>query len=155
MEYTSLEKIYGYKECSAAAEELGYKIVELQIVPQHGMTHITVVISCADSKKDVGVADCSKAHRALAPVLMAFLNKTEDDISMEVCSPGIERNLKDAHEFEIFAGKEVRVWDKEISDWVYGKIKSSDQTSVTLEIEDGSEKTVVYENIAKAKFIHL
>lgn len=155
MEYTSLEKIYGYKECSAVAKGLGYRIVELQIVPQHGMTHLSVVISCEDSKKDVGVADCSKAHRALAPVLMAFLNKTEDEISMEVCSPGIERNLKDAHEFQIFTGKEVRVWDKELSDWIPGKIKSSDESCVVLEIEDGSEKTVAYENIAKAKFIHL
>lgn len=129
--------------------------MELQIVPQKTLTRITAVIASGDPTKDVGVSDCSKAHRALAPKLMALLNKTEDDIGMEVCSPGIERNLKNAAEFQIFQGRQVRVWDRNINDWASGSIKSSDDKSVTLVSEDGTEITFQFADIAKAKFIHI
>ena len=71
---------------------------------------------------------------------------------MELTSPGIEHNIKNAAEFAVFAGRAVRVWDKTVTDWVSGKIKAADDKSVTLEAEDGKEFTVSYENIAKAKF---
>jgi ribosome maturation factor RimP len=74
---------------------------------------------------------------------------------MEVCSPGMERNIKNAAEFAFFVGRDIRVWDKTVNDWVSGKIKSSDETQVTLAKEDGGDFSVAYENIAKAKFIHL
>ena len=155
MEYTSLNSIPHFKECSAVVAAEGLKLVELQIVPQKILTKISAVIASGDPSKDVGVADCSKAHRALAPKLMALLNKTEDDIAMEVCSPGIERNIRNAAEFSIFEGRQVRVWDRNISDWTTGVIKASTRSEVTLTLEDGSEKTFAYDDIAKAKFIHI
>ena len=72
---------------------------------------------------------------------------------MELTSPGIEHNLKNAAEFGIFVGREVRVWDKTVSDWVSGHILSADEKSVTLQKDDGTQYTQVFENIAKAKFI--
>jgi len=66
----------------------------------------------------------------------------------------MERNIKNAAEFAVFKGREVRVWDKNISDWVGGVIVDSDEKSVTLE-KDGQNQTFSYENLAKAKFIHL
>ncbi|MBS7241734.1 ribosome maturation factor [Treponema sp.] len=159
MEYTSLNSIPHFKECSAVVAAEGLKLVELQVVPQKTLTKISAVIASGDPSKDVGVSDCSKAHRALAPKIMALLNKTEDDIAMEVCSPGIERNIKNAAEFEIFQGREVRVWDKNISEWSSGVIKSSDEKSVTLvetdETGNKTEKTFQYSDLAKAKFIHI
>ncbi|MBQ0039167.1 MAG: ribosome maturation factor [Treponema sp.] len=155
MEYISLNSIPYFNECSAVVSAEGLKLVELQIVPQKTLTRITAVIASGDPTKDVGVSDCSKAHRALAPKLMALLNKTEDDIGMEVCSPGIERNLKNAAEFQIFQGRQVRVWDRNINDWASGSIKSSDDKSVTLVSEDGTEITFQFADIAKAKFIHI
>ena len=72
---------------------------------------------------------------------------------MELTSPGIEHNIKNAAEFTIFTGYNVRVWDKTITDWTGGKILSADDKSVTMETENGESFTVSYENIAKAKFI--
>ena len=72
---------------------------------------------------------------------------------MELTSPGIEHNIKNAAEFEIFTGRSVRIWDKTVTDWVSGVIKCADQNSVTLEKEDGEKFTILYENIAKAKFL--
>ena len=72
---------------------------------------------------------------------------------MELTSPGIEHNLKNAAEFSVFTGREVRVWDKTVNDWVGGVIKTADDKKVVLE-SDGSTKEIAFENIAKAKFIY-
>lgn len=133
----------------------GFRLVELHVVPQNGKASVSAVIASADSKKDIGVSDCAKAHRALFSAIVKILGKNEDDVSMEVCSPGIERTLRNAAEFAIFTGREVRVWDKNINDWICGRIKSSDKNQVTLEIDGGGEKSVAYDDIAKAKFLHL
>ncbi len=153
LEYIPLEKNSCYAPCSQLLAELGYRLVELTVVPQKESTKIQAVVASADTSKEIGVQDVAKAHRALLPKLMALLGKTEDDIYMEVSSPGMERNIKNAAEFQVFTGKEVRVWDKTVNDWVTGFIKSADTASVTLS-KDGSDVTVTFENIAKAKFIH-
>lgn len=153
MEYIPLDSMSHYKDCAPLVEGLGYSLVELHITPQKGLTRITAVIASKDPSIDIGVNDCSKVHHALLPHLEAILGT--EDTYMELTSPGMERNIKNAAEFAVFAGREVRVWDKEVTDWVGGKILSSDQKSVTLEKEDGTSQTFSYENIAKAKFIHL
>ncbi|MCR5762280.1 MAG: ribosome maturation factor [Treponema sp.] len=155
MNYISLDTIPHFKECASVVADSGFTLVELQIVPQSGMVRITAVIASKDPSKDIGVADCSKVHHALQPKLIALLGKSEDDIIMEVCSPGLERNIKNAAEFSCFVGREIRVWDKNVSDWIRGKIKSSDSEQVTLETEADGDKAIAYNDIAKAKFIHL
>ncbi|MCR5289622.1 MAG: ribosome maturation factor [Treponema sp.] len=158
MDYVSLHTIPHYDDCAPLVEGLGYTLVELRIVPQKKTIHILAVIASKDPSVDIGVNDCSKVHHALLPRLEALLGT--DDTYMELTSPGMERNIKNAAEFEIFVGREVRVWDRTVNDWVGGVIKSADMKSVTftiksVETDTFEEKTVLYENIAKAKFIHL
>ncbi len=158
MDYISLDKIQHYTECARLAEKLGYYLVELRIVPQKGSTRILAVITGKDPSVTIGVNDCSKAHHAILPRLQELLGT--DDTYMELTSPGLERNIRNAAEFPLFIGKEVRVWDKTANDWIGGVIDSADTKSVTLEIAqgDGSDsvkKTIPYADIAKAKFIHL
>jgi len=155
LDYISLDTVPNYKECASVVEALGYFLVELHITPQKNVTQISAVIAPKDSLKDIGITDCAKAHRALQTKLQQLLHKESDDLSMEVCSPGVERNFKNAAEFKIFVGREARVWDKNLNDWVGGVIKSSDENQVTLEVEGAGEKSVAYKDIAKAKFIHV
>ena len=61
--------------------------------------------------------------------------------------------IVDIQKFAVFKGRNVRVWDKEITDWIGGKIISADDKSVTMEKENGEQITELFENIAKAKFI--
>lgn len=152
MEYEPLEKMPHYSECAPLVEGLGYTLVELHISPAKTVTKITAVIASKDPAVDIGVNDCSKVHHALLPRLEAILGT--EDTYMELTSPGMERNFKNAAEFSVFVGREVRVWDKTVTDWVSGKILSADEKSVTLE-KDGGSQTISFENIAKAKFIHL
>ena len=72
---------------------------------------------------------------------------------MEVTSPGMERHIKNAAEFALFIGREVKVWYTEISDWVSGVIKNSNENQLILEVME-EEKVIPYTNIAKAKLLH-
>lgn len=152
MEYTAYKNIKYYKECEPLVEGLGYKLVDLKIIPAKNTTKISAVVSPINPQDNMGVNDCAKVHRILLPRLEALLGT--DDTTMELTSPGIEHNIKNAAEFSVFTGREVRVWDKIKTDWISGKIDSSDEKSVTLELENGEKITILYENIAKAKFIY-
>jgi len=157
LEYISLDSYPHYTECEKIVSELGFHLVELKISPQNGVTQILATITGKDSGTNIGVNDCSRVHKALLPSLEEMLGT--DNTYMELTSPGMERNIKTAAEFRFFIGREIRVYDKTVTDWVGGALKAADDQSVTLELskEDGSseQKTVSFENIAKAKFIHL
>ena len=73
---------------------------------------------------------------------------------MEVTSPGMERNIKNAAEFALFVNLFVRVWDTEVTDWVPGKIVAATTASLTLELESGEKKEIEYHRIAKAKLLN-
>ncbi len=152
MEYIPYSKIKYYSDCAPLVEGLGYKLVDLKIVPAKTVTKISAMITGKDPAQNIGVNDCAKVHRALLTRLEALLGTEET--TMELTSPGIEHNLKNAAEFSVFTGREVRVWDKTVNDWVGGIITAADDKSVTLKNEQGSEQTITFENIAKAKFIY-
>ena len=152
MEYTSYKNVKYYDQCAPLVEGLGYRLVELKVIPSSSVTKISAMITPVDDNVNMGVNDCAKVHRVLLPRLEALLGT--EDTSMELTSPGIEHNIKNAAEFGVFIGRRVRVWDKIVTDWVEGKIISSDEKSVVLEKEDGEKITELFENIAKAKFIY-
>ena len=140
MEYTPYSKIKYYSDCAPLVEGLGYKLVDLKIIPAKNVTKISAIITGKDPAQNIGVNDCAKVHRALLTRLEALLGTEET--TMELTSPGIEHNLKNAAEFSVFTGREVRVWDK-----------AADDKKVVLESE-GSQKEIAFENIAKAKFTY-
>ncbi len=162
MEYISLDSIPHFADCSPLVKGLGYVLVDLKVVPQHGSIRVTTVITKpAGEAGAIGVNDCARVHRALLPRLEAVLDS--QDIYMEVTSPGMERLIKNPAEFALFTDRYVRVWDNQITDWVAGRILSSDTQSITMEIvgrEDGGEpagevRTIPYERISKAKLLQL
>ena len=136
----------------ALATSLSTLKLFLKIVPAKNVTKISAIITGKDPAQNIGVNDCAKVHRALLTRLEALLGTEET--TMELTSPGIEHNLKNAAEFSVFTGREVRVWDKTVNDWVGGIITAADDKSVTLKNEQDSEQTITFENIAKAKFIY-
>ena len=148
MEYIAFDDIPHYSECAPLVEGLGYHLIELKIVPAKTITKILAVIAPKEPDKNISVNDCSRVHHALLPRLEALLGT--DNTSMELTSPGIDRNVKNAAEFSLFV---VRVWSKKISDWIGGKIVSADETALTMETEKGETITVPYGEMAKAKFI--
>ena len=161
MEYISLDSIPHFADCSPLVTGLGYILVDLKVVPQNGSIKVTAVITKpAGDSGAVGVNDCARVHRALLPRLEAVLDS--QDIYMEVASPGMERLIKNPAEFALFVGRYVCVWDSQITDWVAGKIISSDDQSITLELvgdgvteEPAQVSTIPYQRISKAKLLQV
>ena len=95
-----------------------------------------------------GLDDCSRVHRAIMPRLeLAF---PEQEIYLEVSSPGIDRIIKDAGEFTHYIGRGIKCYRTDISDWTRGVLLSADEEKLVLKKED-EEITLSYEIIAKAK----
>ena len=157
MDYIALDSYPHYTECEKIVSELGFHLVELKISPQNGVTQILATITGADASVNIGVNDCSRVHKVLLPALEEMLGT--DNTYMELTSPGMERNIRNAAEFPLFLGREIRVYDKTVTDWVGGLLKAADTNSLTLEEtkEDGTleSKVISFDNIANAKFIHL
>lgn len=164
MEYKALETIPHYTDCSPLVVGLGYALVELRAVANHGQYQVRAVITHlnSDTIEGIGVNDCAKVHRLLLPRLEALLQSQE--VYMEVTSPGMERLIKNAAEFSLFKGKHLRVWDTSVSDWVSGTIYESDSKSLTLELSEHKnvqesasalqKRVIPFEQIAKAKLLH-
>ncbi len=157
MEYIPLESFKYYSECEELVNSLGYHLVEFKVTPQKGVVQILAVITADDATVSIGVNDCSKVHKVLLAKVEELLG--HDNTYMELTSPGLERNIRNAAEFKFFKGREIRVYSREASDWIGGKLVSADDKCLTLEISQADEskvqKTVQFEDIAKAKFIHL
>jgi ribosome maturation factor RimP len=145
VDYIEPDKIPYFNDCEPLISGLGFKLVELVVFRKQSSWQVKVVLTGAEG---VGIADCTKVHRALLPRLEAILSS--QDMYVEVASPGLDRILKNALEFSVFSGKNVKVWNTDISDWMQGVIVSSTKEAVTLSTEQG-EQTVPYNKIAKAK----
>ena len=107
--------------------------------------HVMIVIH----KKDgVTIQDCTEVHKAVLPRIE--IETDYRDINLQVASPGVYRNLKSAHEFDIFKGTTVRILESDEPDWIFGVIVSADDTGVVLQLEDG-DRTIPFTRISKAR----
>lgn len=145
MEFIAPENIPYFHDCEPLIQGLGCSLVELVAFKRNTAWHIKVVIT---GPEGVGIAECTRVHRALLLRLEAILSS--QDMYVEVTSPGLDRILKNAAEFAIFTGKQVKVWNADISDWMSGTVVSSDNESVVLGTDNGEIK-IAYSKISKAK----
>lgn len=124
---------------------LGYSLIELVISRHKGSVQIRVVIY---NGKSIGTDDCSRVHRAIMPRLeLAF---GEQDVYLEVSSPGTERLIKDTSEFTHYLGKRVRCYRTDISDWTAGVLEAVSEKEIELNTKEGIVK-LSFDIIAKAK----
>ncbi|MCR5699341.1 MAG: ribosome maturation factor [Treponemataceae bacterium] len=156
MEYLALNQIPYYEDCNKIVEGLGYSLVSVKVTPMKGRTQVQAVIAFKDPSisEGIGIDDCAKVHRLLAPTMENLLSN--QDVYMEVTSPGMERAIKNAAEFALFVKKNVKVYSVEKSDWIEGEIVCSDENQLTLKTASSNENLVIpYTTIAKAKLIYL
>ncbi len=124
---------------------LGLSLVELTVSRHRGAVQVRLTVNKAGI---VGVSDCSKVHRAVVPRLdLAF---PDQEMSVEVASPGIDRVLKDASEFLMYRGRGVRCYRTDLSDWVAGIVVEADERRLVLRGSGGIVE-LPYDIIAKAR----
>lgn len=87
------------------AESLGYFIWDVEYVREGAQWYLRITI---DSEEGIDINDCEKMHRAIDP-LLDEADPIEDAYTLEVSSPGIERDLKNDMQIEACEGWEVEV----------------------------------------------
>jgi ribosome maturation factor RimP len=130
---------------------LGLELVELTLCRRKGRgktpgsAQVRAVIYSGGS---IGLDECSRAHHAILPRLELVF--PEQDLYVEVSSPGIDRLIKDGAEFAHYRGRGVRCYRTDISDWSEGVLESADEKGIVLKGREGIMR-LEYEIIAKAK----
>ena len=77
---------------------------------------------------EISTEDLEKAYNIVYPRYEVMLG--DRDLNLEVTSPGMQRNFKDFLEFEVFTGRDVRIYSTRFSSYVVGKIVSSEGSKV-------------------------
>lgn len=85
--------------------DLGYILWDVEFVREGANNILRITI---DSDEGIGIEDCEKVHRAIDPVLDEA-DPIEQAYYLEVSSPGLGRQIKNAFQAELCEGLEVNV----------------------------------------------
>ena len=128
-------------------EQHQFELVDVEYVREVGVWYLRCYI---DKEGGITVDDCEVISRLLGE----WLDKEdfiEDSYILEVSSPGLGRPLKKEKDFARSIGKdvEIRLYKAiDIQKKFTGTLTSYDADSVTLTMEDGSERTFEKSGIA-------
>ena len=86
-------------------EELGYEVWDVEFVKEGSGWFLRVTI---DSDDGIDIDDCEKVSRAISPILDE-VDPIEQNYTLEVSSPGLERTLRKPEHFESCIGEEIEV----------------------------------------------
>ena len=132
-------------------EDLGYEFIGIEYNPNPKHSVLRIYI---DHENGVGIQDCETVSRETA-ALLDVKDPIRSHYNLEVSSPGLDRPLFTPAHFSEFTGSEVQINLFAPQDGrrkFSGPILSAGESSVNIE-QDGSEVTLQYDNIAKAKLI--
>ncbi|SEQ50899.1 ribosome maturation factor RimP [Faunimonas pinastri] len=134
--------------------DLGYELVRIKISGLNGMT-LQIMAERPDGT--MTVEGCEDISRAVSPALDVD-DPIDREYHLEVSSPGIDRPLTRAKDFDLWSGHEVRL---ETAVLVNGRKKfrgtllgvKDDTVGVRLDGVEGNETFVPLDDIAEAKLM--
>ncbi len=118
---------------------MGFELIELEFAGKS--LRLTI-----DKPGGVTLDDCVSVNRRVS-MLLDEQDPIESAYRLEVSSPGLNRKLKTAREFEHFSGRKAKVQTSE--GIIRGTIKALKGENVIFDI-DGSEVSVGLNDIIKA-----
>jgi ribosome maturation factor RimP len=74
----------------------------------------------------------------------------ENELSVEVSTPGITRQVRDGVELAHYRGRGVRLWRTDITDWSAGLLEAVDEQGITIKGQGGTIR-LDYATVAKAR----
>jgi len=133
------------------AEKENYKLVDIT-VKGGKVVHIEVIL---DKEGGITLDECGDFNKDI----LSWIEKKalfSGGYTLDVCSPGLDRELKTDNDFNWAAGRDITVNVKEPVDnknSISGKLVGADGFSVT--IEQGTGHTVILDrkNITRAKLV--
>ena len=135
----------------ATVESLGYELVR---VTYGGGRKPTLQIMAERPDGTMGVEDCAKLSREVS-LLLDVEDPLQGEYLLEVSSPGVDRPLTRAKDFERWVGFEVKIEMAETIDdrrRYRGRMVSFDGDKIGLKMDDG-DVTLAYAEVSKAKLI--
>jgi ribosome maturation factor RimP len=134
-------------------EAMGYEVVRVLIAG--GQAVLLQVMAERHDGKAMTVEDCAEISRTVSALL-----EVEDPITgpyrLEVSSPGIDRPLTKARDFERFAGHRVRVEAGEVIEGrrrFIGMLKGVQGDKAVVVLDGGEEAAVPLTSIVRAKLV--
>lgn len=142
----SAEKVY--ELIKGAVEAEGARLWDVRFLKEGASWYLRVFI---DKPEGISIDDCTNVSHAIDPIIDEA-DPIDVSYYLEVCSPGIERELTRSRHYEESLGKQVRLklyraYDgkKEIT----GTLEGVTEENITL-VTDGNAVTVERKNISKA-----
>ena len=116
-------------------ENLGYELVDVDYAKSHSGMDLTI---CIYKPEGISIDDCVAVSHAVDPIIDKA-DPIDKQYYLEVCSPGVERELTRDWHYEAAAGQKVCV---KLFSAVSGKkefcgILNADKESISLTTEDG------------------
>lgn len=142
----SAERVYELIKDAVEAE--GVRLWDVRFLKEGASWYLRVFI---DKPEGISIDDCTNVSHAIDPIIDEA-DPIDVSYYLEVCSPGIERELTRNRHYEESLGKQVRLklyraYDgkKEIT----GTLEDVTEENVTL-VTEGNALTVERKNISKA-----
>ena len=110
---SNCEKVAEIVEPAIEAE--GYELVDIELKSEAGGRILRLFIDRPNVDKGINVADCQRVSRLVNPLL-----DVEDVVGgryfLEVSSPGVNRRIRKAEDFERFTGSKVKIRTRSLLD---------------------------------------
>ena len=135
------DRVFSLIEDTVAAQ--GVKLWDVRFVKEGANWYLRVII---DSENGISIDNCTDVHHAIDP-LLDEADPIDKSYYLEVCSPGLERELSRDFHFEWALGKKVKVR-------LYKAVDSVKEFSGTL-IECDAEKLTIEDTITHHEFAHI
>ena len=116
-------------------EDMGFRLVRVQLMGRDNAQTVQIMAERPDGT--ISIEDCETISRQLSPLLDAF-DPIPGAYRLEISSPGIDRPLVRATDFEDWAGYEAKVDLRELLDGrrrFRGVLEGFDNGEVRIEVE--------------------
>lgn len=127
------DKVFTLVEETVKAQNV--KLWDVRFVKEGANWYLRIII---DSDAGISIDDCTNVHHAVDPVLDEA-DPIDRAYYLEVCSPGLERELTRDEHYEAMAGNKVKIKLYKAIDGVKefgGVLISGDKEKVVLKTED-------------------
>lgn len=128
---------------SPLLEGMGLSLVEISIGRHRGDIKVNLVLY---KKEGIGLDDLTKAQKTLRPRLELEFDR--ENLSLEISSPGLSRNIKHNREYQVFVGRSIKLLIDD--EWTEGILKGFENGIILLEIEN-KELEIPVAGVRKAK----
>ena len=127
------DKVFSLVQSTVEAQNV--QLWDVRFVKEGANWYLRLIL---DSESGITIDDCTNVHHAVDPILDEA-DPIDRAYYLEVCSPGLERELTRDEHFEKMAGEKVKIKLYKARDGVKefaGILKSGDKEKVVLETAD-------------------